>query len=51
MNLQWESENMRWAYYFHLDWEAFYIAFTIAGVDIQFHIHNVRSILYPKEVS
>ena len=49
MNLQWESDNMAWAYYFHLDWESLYIAVVLAGIDIQFHIYNLRDIIYEEE--
>ena len=49
MKVQWESENMAWGYYFNLSKESLYIAITLAGVDIEFHIHNLRSVVYPKE--
>ena len=49
MEFKWESEDMGWAYYFYLDWESFYIAIVLAGIDIQFHIHNLRDIIYEEE--
>ena len=46
MKLQWESENMGWGFYFNLSWESLYISITLAGVDVEFHIHNLRSVIY-----
>ena len=51
MIIQWESENMAWGFYFHLGWKSFFIAFTIAGVDVEFHIYNVRDIVYDSSTS
>ena len=46
MKLQWESYNMAWGFYFNLSFESLYIAITLAGIDVEFHIHNLRSICY-----
>jgi len=43
---EWESENMAWRFYFNISTESFYIAVTLAGVDLEFHIHNLRSVIY-----
>ena len=45
MNLRWESENMLWGFFFSLNREAFYVALTLGGVDIEFHIHNLRGVI------
>lgn len=39
-----ESKDMNWELYFSLTAEAFYIAVKLAGVDIEFHIHNLRGV-------
>ena len=49
MDINWRNRNEAWGFYFHLDWESFYIAFTLAGVDIEFHIHNLRDIVYEED--
>lgn len=49
MEFKWESEDMGWAYYFYLGWRSFFIGVTLAGIDIEFHIANMRGIVYPKE--
>ena len=41
--------NEAWGIYIHLSTESFYFAFTFAGVDIEFHIHNLRDIVYEGE--
>lgn len=46
MKLHWESENMAWGLFLQLSLESFYLCFTLAGIDIQFHIHNLRNIIY-----
>ena len=46
MKISWESENGGWGFYFSLSWKAFYIAVTLAGVDIEFHFHNLREVVY-----
>ena len=46
MEIKWESENMAWGFYFSLSFEAFYLAITLAGIDFECHIHNLRSVVY-----
>jgi len=46
MKIQWESKNMAWGYFFQLSSKSFYITVTIAGVDIEFHIANLRNVVY-----
>ena len=46
MKIDRESENMAWRFYFSIGWDHFFIAVVIAGVDIEFHVQNVRNILY-----
>ena len=45
----WYNENESWGFYFHLSTKSVYIAVVIAGIDIEFHVHNVRSIVYYSE--
>ena len=45
------SKNDAWGIYFHLSVESFYIGLTLAGIDAEFHIHNVRDIVYPSSSS
>lgn len=49
MRIDWESKNMAWGYFIQLSRESFYFCVTLAGIDIEFHIHNVRSVIYEKE--
>lgn len=42
MKIDWESKNMLWRFYFLLGREAFYVAIVLGGVDIEFHIHDLR---------
>lgn len=46
MIIDFESKNMAWRFYLHIEWTCFYIALVIAGVDIEFHITNLRDIIY-----
>ena len=46
MKWQWESKNMAWGYFIQLSLESFYFCFTLAGIDFEFHIHNLRDIVY-----
>lgn len=42
MKFTWESENMLWSFYLSLDFGGFYIALMLWGIDIEFHILNLR---------
>ena len=46
MKIDWESQNMAWRIYFQVDWGGLCMALVIAGVDISFHILNLRDIVY-----
>lgn len=46
MKIDWESKNMAWAIYLSLSRQAFYVCFMLAGVDFEFHIHNLREVVY-----
>ena len=46
MKIQWESENMAWLLYFSLDWKGIYAEITLAGINIHFHIDNIRNVIY-----
>lgn len=48
MKIQWESKNMGWGVFICLNWESFYFCFTLAGIDVEFHIHNLRKEIYKK---
>jgi len=42
MKVDWESENMLWSFYLSLDFGGIYIALTLWGIEIEFHILNLR---------
>ncbi len=48
MKIDWESENMAWAFYLSLSREGFFFVLMLAGVDIAFHILYMRDIVYPR---
>jgi len=46
MKLQWESYNLAWEFYLNIDWKNFFMIITLAGINMEFHICNVRDICY-----
>lgn len=46
MIIDFESKNMAWRFYLQIEWTCLYIAFVIAGVDVAFHVTNLRDIVY-----
>lgn len=42
MKVDWESKNMLWSFYLSLDFGGIYIDLTLWGIDIEFHILNLR---------
>jgi len=51
MKLDWESDNMAWGIYISLNWRAFYFCIVLAGIDFEFHIHNLRDVFYEETQS
>lgn len=46
-----ESADMAWRFYLNIKWTCFYIAVVIAGIDIEFHIINLRDVIYQSSAS
>ena len=49
MKIEWESKNMAWGVFFCLTWTEFYFCVVLAGIDFEFHIHNLRKVIYENE--